>query len=111
MAGLCGKMKITGAQFAINLILINQIADAPNGLETQLPQPFCCFQAHPFFDRSLVCTLPSTNVAPVASRGTPPHAFSIQYHHVIAFFSQVKRGGKSRVSATDDADIGFNIAL
>ena len=111
MAGLCGKMKITGAQFAINLILINQIADTLHGLETQLPQPFCSVQTHPFFDRSLVCTLSSTHVASIASRGTPPHAFSIQYHHVIAFFSQVKCGGKSRVPATDDADIGLNIAL
>ena len=111
VAWLGGQVQVPGTQLAVNLVLVDQLADFLYRVEAELPETLGGLQPDPFFDAGLIRPLAGADMPAISARGAPANPLGLQEHHVIALFLQVQGRREAGVAAANHAHIGSFLAF
>ncbi len=110
IAALPSRMEKAGLQIAIDPVARDEVLHQRIAFEAEIPEAARPFAAKHFFERTLILALAHAELAAIAPRRAPADAFGFENHDGIAALREMKRGGKSRITRTHHADIGFLVA-
>ncbi len=110
VAPLEGSVEIAPGEIAGDGMALDPLPDDRLGFLGDQPQPQGVLGADPAGQPGKAGGVAAADLAAVAPRGAPADPRRLEQHHLVAALGQLERRRQAGVAATDDADIGVDLA-